>query len=63
MSNLCVHGIYVCDYRNDGEDEQNCSYTLSFNLEFPHDNDSVYFAQCYPYTYTDLQDYLIKLQV
>jgi len=46
-----------------GEEDQLPSYTLTFNIEFPHDNDQVYLAHCYPYTYTDLQDYLIQLQV
>mmetsp|Transcript_19309 Transcript_19309/g.21879 ORF Transcript_19309/g.21879 Transcript_19309/m.21879 type:complete len:674 (+) Transcript_19309:211-2232(+) len=29
-------------------------YTLSFTINFQHDQDVVYFAHCYPYTYTDL---------
>ena len=28
-------------------------YTLSFTVEFEHDQDQVYFAHCYPYTYSD----------
>mmetsp|Transcript_36680 Transcript_36680/g.44907 ORF Transcript_36680/g.44907 Transcript_36680/m.44907 type:complete len:81 (-) Transcript_36680:4207-4449(-) len=28
-------------------------YTLSFTIELPHDQDQVYFAHCYPYTYSD----------
>lgn len=39
-----------------------CSYTLTFEVEFEHDNDTVYFAHSYPYTFSDLQDYLMKLQ-
>jgi hypothetical protein len=46
-----------------GEEDQLPSYTLTFNIEFPHDDDQVYLAHCYPYTYTDLQDYLIQMQV
>ncbi|KAG8327598.1 Cytosolic carboxypeptidase 2 [Homalodisca vitripennis] len=53
---------YFKNEPQNGEEDQYPSFTLSFNLEFPHDNDTVYLAQCYPYTYTDLQDYLIKLQ-
>ncbi|KAI9339968.1 hypothetical protein BDR26DRAFT_372093 [Obelidium mucronatum] len=30
-------------------------YTLSFTIKFPHPNDTVYFAHCYPYSYTNLQ--------
>lgn len=48
-------------FRSEEEDEMP-NYTLSFNIEFPHDQDEVYLAHCYPYTYTDLQDYLNKLQ-
>ena len=36
-------------------------YSLTWTTEFPHKNDTVYFAHCYPYTYTDLQDYLLEL--
>lgn len=39
-----------------------CSYTLTFEVEFQHENDTVYFAHSYPYTYSDLQDYLMKIQ-
>ena len=28
-------------------------YTLSFQVELPYDQDQVYFAHCYPYTYSD----------
>lgn len=43
-------------YRSSIEDDDDCcTYTLTFNIEFPHDNDSVYFAHSYPYTYSDLQ--------
>ncbi|XP_055913111.1 cytosolic carboxypeptidase Nna1 isoform X2 [Eupeodes corollae] len=60
-------GENICYYRNDDEnsneeDEDNSSYTLTFNIEFPHDDDTVYFAHSYPYTYTDLQDYLMAIQ-
>lgn len=29
-------------------------YALSFEIRFMYDNDTVYFAHCYPYTYTNL---------
>lgn len=42
--------------RSSNEDDDDCcTYTLTFNIEFPHDNDTVYFAHSYPYTYSDLQ--------
>ncbi len=37
-------------YRNH-EDDDGSSYSLTFTLNFPHDNDTVYIAHCYPYTY------------
>lgn len=37
------------------EDEDNSSYTLTFNIEFENDNDTVFFAHSCPYTYSDLQ--------
>ncbi|XP_028412237.1 cytosolic carboxypeptidase 2-like isoform X3 [Dendronephthya gigantea] len=36
-------------------------YSLSWTVVFPHAKDRCYFAHCYPYTYTDLQEYLSKL--
>lgn len=36
-------------------------YSLTWTVEFPHDHDTVYFAHCFPYTYTDLQDYLLDI--
>lgn len=46
---------------SDSEDESG-SYTLTFNIEFQYENDTVYFAHSYPYTYTELQDYLMEIQ-
>uniref|UniRef100_A0A0A9VVW5 Cytosolic carboxypeptidase NnaD n=1 Tax=Lygus hesperus TaxID=30085 RepID=A0A0A9VVW5_LYGHE len=57
-------GTNINYYQNDvnGDDENNSTYTLTFNIEFPYDDDCVFLAHNYPYTYTDLQEYLIKLQ-
>ncbi|CAB3228507.1 unnamed protein product [Arctia plantaginis] len=58
-------GENIAYYKNDStteEEEQFPSYTLTFNIEFPHTDDAVYIAHCYPYTYSDLQEYLSKLQ-
>ena len=30
-------------------------YSLSWTCKFANDNDTYYFAHCYPYTYSDLQ--------
>nr|XP_036676783.1 cytosolic carboxypeptidase Nna1 isoform X12 [Drosophila suzukii] len=64
-------GANICYYRNDDEsasnsanedDEDNSTYTLTFTIEFEHDDDTVFFAHSYPYTYSDLQDYLMEIQ-
>ncbi|KAJ0179424.1 hypothetical protein K1T71_005136 [Dendrolimus kikuchii] len=58
-------GDNIAYYKNDStseEEEQVPSYTLTFNIEFPHTDDAVYIAHCYPYTYSDLQEYLSRLQ-
>ncbi|KAI5730858.1 hypothetical protein M8J77_000932 [Diaphorina citri] len=58
-------GENITYFRNDlsnGESVEDATYTLSFNLTLPYDDDEVYLAHCYPYTYSDLQDYLLKLQ-
>jgi murein tripeptide amidase MpaA len=36
-------------------------YTLSFRMNFKHDEDEVYLAYCYPYTFTDCQKHLEKI--
>ncbi|XP_061174704.1 uncharacterized protein LOC133183807 isoform X2 [Saccostrea echinata] len=36
-------------------------YSLTWTVKFEHNHDTVYFAHCFPYTYTDLQDYLLDL--
>ncbi|XP_063785094.1 cytosolic carboxypeptidase 3 isoform X2 [Pseudophryne corroboree] len=45
-------------YKNNfGQDGQSY-YSLSWTFSFPHNGDVCYFAHCYPYTYSNLQDYL-----
>uniref|UniRef100_T1IZX3 Peptidase M14 domain-containing protein n=1 Tax=Strigamia maritima TaxID=126957 RepID=T1IZX3_STRMM len=36
-------------------------HTLSWTCQFPFENDTVYFAHSFPYTYSDLQEYLTEL--
>ncbi len=36
-------------------------YTLSFSYTFEHEDDTVFFAYSYPYTYSDLNEYLESL--
>nr|XP_039266870.1 uncharacterized protein LOC120342204 isoform X2 [Styela clava] len=49
-------------YRNNlGTMSGRTYYSLTWTIQFPHKGDTCYFAHCYPYTYTDLQEYLLKL--
>ncbi|XP_063800625.1 cytosolic carboxypeptidase 2 isoform X2 [Pseudophryne corroboree] len=41
-------------YRSSRSQEGGTLYCLTWTFEFPHDNDTCYFAHCYPYTYSDL---------
>jgi len=55
-------------YRNDTSEDGNSdpdssTFTLTFTLTFPHENDIVYLAHCFPYTYSDLQDDMAAIQV
>ncbi|XP_043267554.1 cytosolic carboxypeptidase 2-like [Venturia canescens] len=54
-------GDNITYYKNDSSDEEKEKHTLTFNITFPHDQDTVYLAHCYPYTYTDLQEYLSRI--
>ena len=57
------HGQDVCYYQNSMKRKNpGYYYTLTFSAQFKHDNDTVYFAHCYPYTYTDLCRYLDTLE-
>lgn len=38
-------------------------YTLQFSYKFPHDDDTVYFAYCFPYTYSDLINDLNEIEL
>ena len=46
-----INGLKNSRYYRNSEDDENSTYSLTFTLNFPHDNDTVYFAHCYPYTY------------
>ncbi|KAK4886670.1 hypothetical protein RN001_002941 [Aquatica leii] len=51
-------------FSNEGTEDidRERTYTLTFTIEFPYNEDEVYLAYNYPYTYSDLQDYLINLR-
>ncbi|CAD5117165.1 DgyrCDS5968 [Dimorphilus gyrociliatus] len=59
------HGADIKYYRNNirytcGKSEKS-NYSLTWTFKLPYNGDSCYFAHCYPYTYTNLQDYLNNL--
>ena len=41
---------------------QRTFYTLTFVHTFAHDADQQFFAHCFPYTYSDLQDDLTRIE-
>ncbi|XP_048358394.1 cytosolic carboxypeptidase 3 [Sphaerodactylus townsendi] len=45
-------------YRNNLGQDGRQFFSLTWTFQFPHDRDTCYFAHCYPYTYSNLQDYL-----
>lgn len=52
-------GTNVMYYKNNSLTPTGGSYyTLSFTYKFKYFPDKVYFAQCYPYTYTNLTHYI-----
>ncbi|XP_062471495.1 cytosolic carboxypeptidase 3 isoform X2 [Pezoporus occidentalis] len=36
-------------------------FSLTWTFQFPYDQDTCYFAHCYPYTYSNLQEYLMAI--
>merc|ERR1719313_958238 len=48
--------------KNAEDDDDKQFYTLSFTYTFAHDNDVVYFAHCYPYSFSRLQEVLAELE-
>ncbi|CAF1138870.1 unnamed protein product [Adineta ricciae] len=58
-------GEEIVYYRNNLTAPENSTvfmYSLTWTCKFPNDSDTYYFAHCYPYTYSDLQDYLNSIQ-
>ncbi|XP_054843726.1 cytosolic carboxypeptidase 3 [Eublepharis macularius] len=45
-------------YKNNLSQDGRQYFSLTWTFQFPHDRDTCYFAHCYPYTYSNLQDYL-----
>lgn len=51
---------YANNIRRPGSSK--CFYSLSFNYKFEYDDDVVYFAYCFPYSYSDLMQDLLVLE-
>mmetsp|Transcript_13479 Transcript_13479/g.11544 ORF Transcript_13479/g.11544 Transcript_13479/m.11544 type:complete len:495 (+) Transcript_13479:437-1921(+) len=56
-------GYDICYYQNNMK-RRNAGYyyTLTFTIKFKHDHDTVYLAHCFPYTYSDLNQYLRSIE-
>ncbi|XP_064308152.1 cytosolic carboxypeptidase 3 isoform X1 [Phalacrocorax carbo] len=49
-------------YYKNNAGQGRCQYfSLTWTFQFPHDQDTCYFAHCYPYTYSNLQEYLVAI--
>eukprot|EP00762_Andalucia_godoyi_P005871 ANDGO_06994.mRNA.1 Cytosolic carboxypeptidase NnaD len=55
-------GENISYFQTPGTKRSDQKQTLSFTYVFQHSQDVVYFAFSYPYTYTDLQTFLDKLE-
>ncbi|XP_063498337.1 cytosolic carboxypeptidase 3 isoform X3 [Symphalangus syndactylus] len=51
-------GDQIKYYRNNAGQDGRHYFSLTWTFQFPHNKDTCYFAHCYPYTYTNLQEYL-----
>ncbi|XP_042526057.1 cytosolic carboxypeptidase 3 [Dipodomys spectabilis] len=51
-------GDQIKYYKNNLGQEGRPFFSLTWTCQFPHSQDTCYFAHCYPYTYSNLQDYL-----
>ncbi|XP_058047776.1 cytosolic carboxypeptidase 3 isoform X4 [Ahaetulla prasina] len=51
-------GDQIKYYKNNFSSDGHQYFSLTWTFQFPHDRDTCYFAHCYPYSYSNLQDYL-----
>eukprot|EP00698_Gefionella_okellyi_P012506 TRINITY_DN3376_c0_g1_i1.p1 TRINITY_DN3376_c0_g1~~TRINITY_DN3376_c0_g1_i1.p1 ORF type:complete len:976 (-),score=156.11 TRINITY_DN3376_c0_g1_i1:4-2508(-) len=52
----------ICYYQNHIKRRNGFYYTFTYSCQFMYENDTVYFAYCYPLSYTSLQTYLRELE-
>ncbi|CAM9859582.1 unnamed protein product [Bubo scandiacus] len=48
-------------YKNNAGQGRRQYFALTWTFQFPHDQDTCYFAHCYPYTCSNLQEYLVAI--
>uniref|UniRef100_A0A673SQT8 Peptidase M14 domain-containing protein n=1 Tax=Suricata suricatta TaxID=37032 RepID=A0A673SQT8_SURSU len=51
-------GDQIKYYKNNQGQDGRHYFSLTWTFQFPHNKDTGCFAHCYPYTYTNLQEYL-----
>lgn len=64
-TNVCYYANAPSEIKGDKKKKdgsKSLTYTMKFTYTFTHTNDTCYFAYCHPYTYTDMQNYLNKMQ-
>ncbi|NXX82129.1 CBPC3 carboxypeptidase, partial [Urocolius indicus] len=54
-------GSEIKYYKNNASQGEQQYFSLTWTCQFPHDQDTCYFAHCYPYTYSNLQEYLATI--
>ena len=55
-------GYWIGYFKNGIKREKGSNYTLTFKYKFEYDNDTVFFAYWYPYTYSDLKADLVAIE-
>ena len=62
-------GDFICYYKNGRfvskkkkNSRRRSLYTATFTYTFQHPEDKVFFAYCFPYTYTRLQEFITRLE-
>ena len=58
----CSNISYQSNGIRKGDSGNKTYYTLTFSHTFEYSQDSVFFAYCYPYTYSDLMDDLLNIE-
>lgn len=57
---LILTTFSCCLCRREDTTKEKYHYSLTWTCDFPNEDDTYYFAHCYPYTYSDLQVCLLN---